>query len=210
MVKQKIIQIGSLEGIKSKIISTTDEEIDKIISEARNDIKKLLDDTLERVKSEINLRIDTIFESAKSMIESEKEGLETEKKREIEVLKKQYVDRVYQLAWDRVVKEAQSKSDSYVNLLKKLLNAMKDEAGDTEVYLYPLKRDVDVVRKLIDELGLNNFKIGGTAEEKGLRYAGGIMGSTPDGKVWYNYTLERVFEEVKERTYSHIIRLLTK
>ncbi len=210
MVKQKVIQIGGLEGIKSKIINTTNKEIDEIITNAKADAKKLLDETLDRIKDEVNLKINTIFDSAKSIIESEREGLETEKKREIEVLKKQYVDKVYQLAWERVVEEARSQNERYVNLLKKLLKAMKEEVGENEVRLYPLKRDMELVKRFITELNLNNFKVESSAEERGLKYAGGIMGTTPDGKIWYNYTLERVFEEVKERTYSHVIRLLTK
>ncbi len=210
MPKQKLIKIGNLEGLKSKIITTTDAEIEKIVEEARKDAKSLLDETLERIKSEINLRIDTIFESAKSMIESEKEGLETEKKREIEVLKRQYIDKVYQLAWEKVVEEAKKQSERYVNLLKKLLTLMKEEVGEEEALLYPLQRDKELIEQLLSELGLPNFRVAGTAEERGLRYSGGIMASSPDGKVWYNYTLERVFEDVKERTYSHVIKLLTK
>ena len=210
MVKQKMVKVGNLEVLKSAIIKTTNDEIDEIVLKAKEDARKLLDETLERLKDEIKLKIDTIFQSAKTLIESEKEGLETEKKRNLEVLKRQYVDLVYQKAWERVVSDAFSQTEKYVELLRKLLLSMKEEAGSETVFIYPLKRDVELVSKLIEELGLSNFKISGSAEDRGLRYAGGIMGSSEDGKIWYNYTLERVFEDVKDRTYSHVIKLLTK
>ncbi len=206
----KIEIMGDVKNLVNYVKDKAYTQIDTTVEKALNEAIKLLEEKREEILGPLEVEVESILDEANQRLVAEKSAIEMEKKKRLEALKKQYVRKVIEEAWRRLLKEAEEGSERYKALLEKALVRMSEEAKDDEVEVYALKRDLEIVQKIIEEKGLSNLSVGGSAEEKGLSIRGGVVGKSKKAAVWYNYSLERLFEEVVEASYSKVLEELTK
>ena len=207
---EKIKFLGSIDNITGKVKADAYSKIDSIVDSAFKEAKELLSNKLEEVYAPLEVEVEGLLNNAHQRIISEEASLEMELRRRIEELKKRYFNEVVEKAWEEILKEAENKSERYVRALERALVNMSEEAGEDEVEVYALQRDLDVVKKVIEEKGLKNLSVGKSAEEAGLKMSGGVIGKSKNGAVWYNYSLERLFSEVVETLKPKVIELLSE
>ena len=206
----KLEVLGNEDNLKRVIREDAYKKIEESVNKALNDAKKLLQEKLEEIYAPLEVEVEGIIASAEQTVNAEKAALEMEKKKRLEELKKKYIEKVIEEAWKRALKEAEEKSERYKFLLEKALVRMSEEAGEDEVEVYALNRDLDLVKEIIESKGLKNLSVGGSAEEKGLSIKGGVVGKSKKGAVWYNYSLEKLFGEVIDASYSKVLEVLTE
>jgi vacuolar-type H+-ATPase subunit E/Vma4 len=76
------------------------------------------------------------------------------------------------------------------------------------VVVYVRSKDIDLAKEIINKKGLKNLVEVRDVKEVGRTLRGGALGKSKKGNVWYNYSLERFFEEVKESAYGKVLELL--
>ncbi|UXD21793.1 V-type ATP synthase subunit E [Ignicoccus pacificus DSM 13166] len=205
----KIEIIGDYKNLLNYMKEDAYAKIDKTVDQALKEAEELLAKKLEEVYAPLEVEVERILDEAQQRINAEKAALEMERKKKVEELKKIYVNKVIEEAWRRLLEEAQKGSEKYKNLLKNALIRMSKEAEGDEVEVYALKKDLEYVKKVIEENKLSNLTVGGSAEEKGIEIKGGVVGKSKKAAVWYNYSLERLFEEVVQEVYSEVLEALT-
>ncbi|ALU11824.1 V-type ATP synthase subunit E [Ignicoccus islandicus DSM 13165] len=207
---EKLKFIGSVENVTEKVRADAYSKIDATVDAALKEAKELLSKKLDEVYAPLEVEIEGLLNRASQRLEAEKASLEMELRKRIEELKKQYLNEVIEKAWEVVLKEAREGSERYVKTLERALINMSKEAGDDEVEVYALKKDLETVKRIIEEKGLTNLSVGKSAEEAGLRMSGGVIGKSKKGSIWYNYSLERLFSEVVEELKPKVIEIISE
>ena len=205
---ERVKIVGDVKNLSSRMMDDAAKKINEAVSEALKDAEKLLAEKKEELLERVEVDVDKILDEAEALLNSEKAALEMEKKRRLEQEKKKFLDEVTELAWRKVLEEAEKQSERYKKFMEKALTSMSQEAGEDEVIVYVRGKDIELAKSIIESKNLKNLVEVRDVKEVGKEIKGGALGKSKTGNVWYNYTLEKAFEEVLPEAYTKILALL--
>ncbi len=205
---ERVKIVGDIKNLSSRMMDDAAKKINEAVSEALKEAEKLLAEKKEELLERVEVDVDKILDEAEALLNSEKAALEMEKKRRLEQEKKKFLDEVTELAWRRVLEEAEKQSERYKKFMEKALTSMSQEAGEDEVIVYVRGKDIELAKSIIENKNLKNLVEVRDVKEIGKEIKGGALGRSKTGNVWYNYTLEKAFEEVLPEAYTKILALL--
>ncbi len=205
---ERVKVVGDVKNLSSRMMDDASKKINEAVNEALKEAEKLLTEKREELLERVEVDVDKILDEAEALLNSEKAALEMEKKRRIEQEKKRFLDEVRELAWRKVLEEAEKQSERYKKFMEKALTSMSKEAGEDEVIVYVRGKDVELAKSIIESKNLKNLVEVRDVKEVGREMRGGALGKSKAGNVWYNYTLEKAFEEVLPEAYTKILALL--
>ncbi len=206
---ERIKIVGDIKNLSSKMVEDANNKINDAINEALKEAEKLLAEKREELLERVDVDVDKILDEAEAILNSEKAALEMEKKRRIEQEKKKFLDEITELAWQKALEEAEKQTKRYKKFMEKVLTSMSKEAGSDEVIVYVRKNDIELARSIIENKKLKNLIDVKDTKEVGKEIRGGALGRSKSGSIWYNYTLEKFFEEVLPEAYTKILALLS-
>jgi len=205
---ERVKIVGDVKNLSSRMMDDAAKKINEAVSEALKEAEKLLAEKKEELLERVEVDVDKILDEAEALLNSEKAALEMEKKRRLEQEKKKFLDEVTELAWRKVLEEAEKQSERYKKFMEKALTSMSQEAGEDEVIVYVRGKDIELAKSIIESKNLKNLVEVRDVKEVGKEIKGGALGKSKTGNVWYNYTLEKAFEEVLPEAYTKILALL--
>lgn len=206
---ERVKIIGDVKNLTSKMVEDAEKKINEALNEALREAEKLLTEKRDELLERVEVDVDKILDEAEARLNSEKAALEMEKKRAIEQEKKRFLDEVKELAWQRALEEAEKQGEMYKKFMEKALTSMSEEAGSDEVIVYVREKDIDLAKSIIESKGLKNLVEVKDVKEVGKEIKGGALGKSKSGNVWYNYTLEKAFEEVLPEAFSKVLALIS-
>ena len=204
----KVELVGDVKNLTSYMEKDAKAKVEKVVDEALKEGLKLLEEKKEELLERAIVDVEKLLSDAQARLNAEKSALEMEKKRKIEELKKKLYQQVIEEAWQKAVEEAEKGTERYKKFLEKALVALSKEAGEDKVIVYAKKKDLETVKKIIEQKGLKNLVDVKDVKEVGKEIAGGVLGKSQSGGIWYNYSLEKFFEDTVREVYPKVLEVL--
>jgi vacuolar-type H+-ATPase subunit E/Vma4 len=190
-----------IEALKEEIWRRARERADQILREAEAEASRIIEEARRRIE-----------EMTRSRIEPEKLLLKrriigraiSEGRRMIIMAKNEVVERAFEKAIEKLRKEAESKSEAYVNFLRKSLErALEYVSGpDTdEVVIYANESDLSIIAGMIKDAQVN------VRLEKSP-IIGGMNVLSVDGRKSYYGSIESRLEALKPILRERVANLL--
>jgi V/A-type H+-transporting ATPase subunit E len=190
-----------IEALKEEIWRRARERADQILREAEAEASRIIEEARRRIE-----------EMTRSRIEPEKLLLRrriigraiSEGRRMIIMAKNEVVERAFEKAIEKLRKEAESKSEAYVNFLRKSLErALEYVSGpDTdEVVIYANESDLSIIAGMIKDAQVN------VRLEKSP-IIGGMNVLSVDGRKSYYGSIESRLEALKPILRERVANLL--
>ncbi|NPA84806.1 MAG: hypothetical protein GXO07_02225 [Crenarchaeota archaeon] len=202
----KVETVGDVKNLTNYMAEDAKAKIAKVVDEAVAEAEKLLEEKKTELLDRAILDVEKLLSDAEARLNAEKSALEMEKKRKLDELKKRLYQEVIEEAWRKALEEAEKGSDAYKRFLEKALRALSEEAGEDRVIVYVRAQDLEHAKKVAK--GLKNVVDVRDVKEIGKEIKGGALGRSESGGVWYNYTLEKFFEEVVREIYPKVLEAL--
>ncbi|ABU82257.1 H+-transporting two-sector ATPase, E subunit [Ignicoccus hospitalis KIN4/I] len=204
----KVEFAGDVKNLTSYIEKDAKAKIDSVVEEAVKEAEKLLNEKKEELLERAVVDVEKLLSDAQARLSAEKSSIDMEVRRKVEERKKELFQKVVEEAWKRALEEAEKKTERYKKFLEKVLIAMSNEAGEDEVIAYVRADDLEDVRAMVQEKGLKNVVEVKDVKEVGREIKGGVLGKSKSGGVWYNYTLEKAFDELLREVYPKVLEAL--
>ncbi len=204
----KVELVGDVKNLTSYMEKDAKAKVEKAVSEALKEGIKLLQDKKEELLERAIVDVEKILADAEARLNSEKTALEMERKRKLEELKRQLYQRVVEEAWKRALEEAEKQTERYKKFMEKAFTLLSEEAKNDKVIAYVRSKDVELAKKIVQEKGLKNVVDVKDVKEIGREIKGGVIAKSQSGGVWYNYSLEKFFEETLREVYSKVLEVL--
>jgi V/A-type H+-transporting ATPase subunit E len=190
-----------IEALKEEIWRRARERADQILREAEAEASRIIEEARRRIE-----------EMTRSRIEPEKLLLRrriigraiSEGRRMIIMAKNEVVERAFEKAIEKLRKEAESKSEAYVNFLRRSLErALEYVSGpDTdEVVIYANESDLSIIAGMIKDAQVN------VRLEKSP-IIGGMNVLSVDGRKSYYGSIESRLEALKPILRERVANLL--
>ena len=204
----KVEMVGDVKNLTSYMEKDVKAKIEKTVNEALSEAVKLLEEKKTELLERAVVDVEKLLADAEAKLNAEKSALEMEKKRKIDELKKRLYQQVVEEAWEKAVEEAEKGTERYKKFLEKALLALSQEAKDDKVIVYVRKKDLEYVKGLVQQKKIENVVDVKDVKEVGREIKGGVLGRSQSGGVWYNYTLEKFFDEVVREVYPKVLEVL--
>jgi len=190
-----------IEALKEEIWRRARERADQILREAEAEASRIIEEARRRIE-----------EMTRSRIEPEKLLLRrriigraiSEGRRMIIMAKNEIVERAFEKAIEKLRKEAESKSEAYVNFLRKSLErALEYVSGPDidEVVIYANESDLSIIAGMIKDAQVN------VRLEKSP-IIGGMNVLSVDGRKSYYGSIESRLEALKPILRERVANLL--
>ncbi|MCC6024214.1 MAG: hypothetical protein LM600_05880 [Thaumarchaeota archaeon] len=190
-----------IEALKEEIWRRARERADQILREAEAEASRIIEEARRRIE-----------EMTRSRIEPEKLLLRrriigraiSEGRRMIIMAKNEVVERAFEKAIEKLRKEAESKSEAYVNFLRKSLErALEYVSGPDidEVVIYANESDLSIIAGMIKDAQVN------VRLEKSP-IIGGMNVLSVDGRKSYYGSIESRLEALKPILRERVANLL--
>jgi vacuolar-type H+-ATPase subunit E/Vma4 len=190
-----------IEALKEEIWRRARERADQILREAEAEASRIIEEARRRIE-----------EMTRSRIEPEKLLLKrriigraiSEGRRMIIMAKNEVVERAFEKAIEKLRKEAESKSEAYVNFLRRSLErALEYVSGPDidEVVIYANESDLSIIAGMIKDAQVN------VRLEKSP-IIGGMNVLSVDGRKSYYGSIESRLEALKPILRERVANLL--
>ena len=190
-----------IEALKEEIWRRARERADQILREAEAEASRIIEEARRRIE-----------EMTRSRIEPEKLLLKrriigraiSEGRRMIIMAKNEVVERAFEKAIEKLRKEAESKSEAYVNFLRRSLErALEYVSGPDidEVVIYANESDLNIIAGMIKDAQVN------VRLEKSP-IIGGMNVLSVDGRKSYYGSIESRLEALKPILRERVANLL--
>ena len=191
-----------LDKLKSEILEKSRSESQQLVHEAHAEAKRLLDDADERRQ----LDVVTAKKDAQEVVARERTERLSQARLQAKMLKADAVEELLGKVDDEVWKELGRlpKSKEYPEYFEKLLLEGVKEIGE-KALVHVCERDEALAKKV-----LAKHDVGAKLAPKPLECMGGVLVTSPDGRVRADNTLEARFNELKDERRKLAYRELFK
>lgn len=177
-----------LEDLKDEIISNANNEVQKIKEQTNIEIKKILDETKQKIDSFKKIADDEIKKSVKDIQSKGKSSVALHlKKIELE-MKKKLIDEAFEKAKKRINDFPQDKRKT---ILKKLLEKAEKEINPK--MLYCSESDIKLI---------SGYKI----QKKDI--IGGLIAESEGGLIRIDYSFENLLGGIREKHLEDIAKIM--
>ncbi len=196
---------SELEKLKKAIIERARSEAEKILEEAKKRAHEIIESTKQRKLQEIEalrkrIAMEIGYEARLAEAKIKARLIIADAKRRIFDRLREEIERLITSA---------DENTRYESLKRLLLDALSDESlRDRKIRIYVAPRDINLIRKSIDELAIHNRVI----DIKTVNIVGGVIVETEDGLVRidnsYNVRIESILRnraiEISKRLFTAI------
>ncbi len=184
-----------LDGVIQEIYREGEEKVQRIISEAKSEADRIIKEGEEKAKEILEKARRDGEKEAEALRRQELSSVRLEMKRLLLNKQREILEEVFKAVEERVKNiDLETKKRIYTALLK-------NHAMDNMV-IYSNKDDEDLVKSIIQELGLN-ARYGGNVE-----CLGGFIIESADGEIRINLTFEELLNQLYEQKMSEISKML--
>ncbi len=184
-----------LDSVVQEIYRKGEEQVQAIISEANKEAEKIIKEAEEKAKEILERARVEGEKEAEALRRQEISSVRLEMKRELLNKQREILEAVFKAVEERIKgMDPETKKKVYTALLRKY--AMEG------MVVYSNKEDEDLVKSLIQELGLN-AKYGGNVE-----CLGGVVIESSDGELRINLTFEELLNQLYEQKMSELSKML--
>ena len=186
--------IGDPEQFINVIISEKQKNIDKKLEEAHRAAVELLTNSFRQSLEKNIAKISEFYTKIIDKIRSAEALHEAEKRLEISRVKNKWINKLLEEVRSKIIESRGSKE--YEKIIEGILKKFLSEAKDfDELVLYVCPADYDIVSRLIEELRPRKPRLKLAKTDKPI--LGGFLASTPDGKIWLNYSLDVILDQME-------------
>lgn len=190
-----------IEALKEEIWRRARERADQILREAEAEARRIIEEARRSVEDSLRSRI----EPEKLLLRRRIIGRAiNDGRRMIIMAKNEVIEKVFEKALEKLRREAESKSEAYVNFLQKSLErAFEYISGpDThEVVIYANESDLDIIASMV-----RNAPVRVRLEKSSM--IGGVNVLSADGRKSYYGSIESRLEALKPILRERVANLL--
>jgi len=184
-----------LDNIVQEIYKKGEEQVQAIISEAKSEAEKIIKEAEEKAKEILEKARKEGEKEAEALRRQEISSVRLEMKRELLNKQREVLEAVFKAVEERV-------KNMDLETKKKIYSALLKQYAIDNMVIYSNKDDEDLIKSLIQELGLN-AKYGGNIE-----CLGGVVIESSDGEVRINLTFEELLNQLYEQKMSELSKML--
>ncbi|RLE53069.1 MAG: hypothetical protein DRJ33_02050 [Candidatus Methanomethylicota archaeon] len=209
MSSQELISLEGLSAIVEEIVNDVKSSISKVLNEAEQRGLQTLNDAKERAKNIFEEHLNT----AKLKAETEKRKIissaEVEARIGILQARDEIIKRVFNEALIKL-KEYVKTDEYYDKCLPRLISEGAKYIKCEKVILHLNKNDMkkfneQLLRKLSSDIGIDI-----TLSNKPIACVGGVIVESPDGKLSYDNTFEKILRELEPKLRVKLADMLFK
>jgi len=184
-----------LDSVVQEIYKKGEEQAQSIINEAKKEAERIIAEAEEKVKEILErARIEGQRE-AEALRRQELSSVRLEMKRKLLNKQREVLEAVFQSVRERIKgMDLETKKKVYTALLKN--HAIEG------MVVYSNREDEDLVKSIIQELGLN-ARYGGNIE-----CLGGVVIESSEGELRVNLTFEELLNQLYEQKMSELSKML--
>lgn len=186
--------IGDPEQFINVIISEKQKSVDKKLEEAYKAAIELLTNSFNQSLEKNIARISEFYTKIVDKIRSAEALHEAEKRLEVSRIKNKWINKLLKEVRDQIIESRGS--EEYERIIEGILKKFLSEAKDfDELVVYVCPADYDIVSRLVGKLKLKKPRLKLTRTDRPI--LGGFLASTPDGKIWLNYSLDVILDQME-------------
>ncbi len=184
-----------LDSVVQEIYKRGEEEAKKIVEEAKKEAERIIAEAEEKVKDILEKARIEGQKEAEALRRQELSSARLEMKRKLLNKQREILEAVFQSVKERIKgMDLETKKRIYTSLIK--------NHASEGVVIYSNREDEDLVKSIIQELGIN-AKYGGNIE-----CLGGIIIESPEGELRVNLTFEELLNQLYEQKVSELSKML--
>jgi len=184
-----------LDSVVQEIYRKGDEQVQAIINEAKREAEKIIAEAEGKAKEILEKARKDGEKEAEALRRQEISSVRLEMKRELLNKQKVIIEAVFKSMEERIKNmDLDTKKKIYTTLLKRY--------ATEGMVIYSNREDEDLVKSIIQELGLN-ARYGGNIE-----CLGGIVIESVDGELRINLTFEELLNRLYEQKMSELSKML--
>ena len=198
--------VRGLKSIAKEILEDAEKEAETLILRAETQAERILEDARKEAEKRYNQIISENEERMRAEEEQMTPLFELEAKNRMLKVKEELIEEVYNSVLDRL--RQYTPTEDYMNCLLKLISEASREIPSNELKIQLNEKDYE---RLTEELLLNfSRKIGVklTKSEKRINCIGGVIVTSPDGKIIIDNTFENRLRTLKNALRTKIAEIL--
>jgi len=184
-----------LDNVVQEIYKKGEEQVQAIISKAKEEAEKIIAEAEEKAKEILEKARIEGEKEAEALRRQELSSVRLEMKRLLLNKQKEVLEAVFESVKERIKNmDAETKKKVYTALLKNY--------AIEGMVVYSNRDDEDLVKSIIQELGLN-ARYGGNID-----CLGGVIIESADGELRVNLTFEELLNQLYEQKMSELSKML--
>jgi len=185
----------ALESIIQEIYKKGEEEVQRIKGEAQKEAERIIAEAKEKAEEILRKAKEDGEREAERLRRQELSSVKLEMKRQMLNKQKEILEAVFDSLKQRL-------KEMDIETKKRILTALIKNNATSGMVIYSNKDDEDLVKSIIQELGLD-LRYGGHIE-----CLGGVVLETQDGEVRLNLTFDELLNQLYEQKMSEVSKIL--
>ncbi len=174
-----------------------------VLDEALSAAIKLVEDAYRKALKEAESMIEDEYSRITERLSSKKSSLDLELKNRVALEKSKYIDEVIEKAIERI--RGMKGENWYREFLKEIVSRINSEMGDRKVILSASADDIDRLKEIVKETGLDDRMI---VSQTPIGIIGGVVAESEDGSERLDYSLDLIIRNNETRIRALIARIL--
>ena len=185
----------ALESIIQEIYKKGEEEVRRIKEEAQKEAERIINEAKEKAEEILKKAREEAEREVERLRKQEISSVKLEMKRLMLNKQKEILGLVFESVKQRI-------KNMDIETKKKLLTSLIKNHANPGMVIYSNKEDEDLVKSIIQELGIE-LRYGGNIE-----CLGGIILESQDGTIRLNLTFDELLKQLYDEKMSEVSKLL--